>query len=379
MEQYTQGSRFIDTYIPLVHFLGEFLGQNCEVILHDVSAKENSALAIANGHISGRKAGAPLTDLALRFVMDGTYRTTNWVTGYRTTAKDGTPLHSATYFIKDTSGELHGMLCLNMDTSDILEARHLLEKVIKASGLTSQKQVQRKSPLPEKTENIPEQDNNQQSSDSAAEQLKQALAGKCIVRKSSDRPSVLLADCGLYARNEHPETPPPADSEDVTETYEANRNVPHVAAQIGQAYHRGNTSRMHNASSIQNAGNEAADTFGHTAGEKNTEPTPYAQDDSIQLANRTSHGTVRQNSFSTHTERFSQSLEELTEGLIRDTITQAHIEPERMTPAEKQEVVASLHEKGVFLLKGAVHSVAKALSTSEATIYRYLQEIAENG
>ncbi|GEB80630.1 hypothetical protein DDE01_20450 [Desulfovibrio desulfuricans] len=53
----------IERYVPLVDFLGAFLGEDCEVVLHDVRNPDNSVLAIANNHISGRRKGAPLTDL----------------------------------------------------------------------------------------------------------------------------------------------------------------------------------------------------------------------------------------------------------------------------------------------------------------------------
>lgn len=36
------------------------------------------------------------------------------------------------------------------------------------------------------------------------------------------------------------------------------------------------------------------------------------------------------------------------------------------------DVIRQLNENGVFLLKGIVSTVAKELSTSEASIYRYL-------
>jgi predicted transcriptional regulator YheO len=129
----------IRQFVPLVAFLGAFLGENCEVVLHDASAKEKSVLAIANGHISGRREGAPLTDLALKFVVNREYEKRDWVMGYTTRTRDGRPLHSATYFIRGDDGELAGMLCLNMDISDLLQARDMLNKVIGAVGLEPSK------------------------------------------------------------------------------------------------------------------------------------------------------------------------------------------------------------------------------------------------
>lgn len=135
LSQEINSQRAIEKYIPLVQFLGAFLGDRCEVVLHDAIVKEKSVLAITNGHISGRNIGAPLTDLALKLVQSEKYKESKWVMGYTTQAKDGTPLHSATYFIQDTDGTLLGMLCLNMAVSELLEAKKLLSQFIKATGL----------------------------------------------------------------------------------------------------------------------------------------------------------------------------------------------------------------------------------------------------
>ncbi|GGL56427.1 helix-turn-helix domain-containing protein [Sporolactobacillus putidus] len=39
------------------------------------------------------------------------------------------------------------------------------------------------------------------------------------------------------------------------------------------------------------------------------------------------------------------------------------------------DVIRQLNENGVFLLKGIVSTASKELSTSEASIYRYLEKM----
>ncbi|OBQ54565.1 helix-turn-helix transcriptional regulator [Halodesulfovibrio spirochaetisodalis] len=217
----------IEQYIPLVKFLGVFLGEKCEVVLHDAVEKEKSVLAIENGHISGRAVGAPLTDLALQFVMTEKYKETDWVMGYRAQSSSGSPLHSATYFIREDDGSLAGMLCLNLEVSDIVQARELLSRFIQSAGFG-----------------------------------------------------------GSFSL--------PSDE------------------------------------------------------------------------SRISSATV---------ETFTDNIEELTEGIIRNVVQQAAVSPERMTTAEKMEIMRTLHDRGVFLLKGSVALVAEVLVASEATIYRYLNKL----
>lgn len=59
----------LDIYKGLVPFLGEALGKDCEVVLHDFREPGHSVIAIANGNISGRHVGAPATDFILKLLQ----------------------------------------------------------------------------------------------------------------------------------------------------------------------------------------------------------------------------------------------------------------------------------------------------------------------
>ena len=61
----------IEQYIPIVEFLGEALGKNYEIALHDLTKPENSIVAIANGELSGRSIGGPVTNLVLKVLKKG--------------------------------------------------------------------------------------------------------------------------------------------------------------------------------------------------------------------------------------------------------------------------------------------------------------------
>ena len=51
--------------------------------------------------------------------------------------------------------------------------------------------------------------------------------------------------------------------------------------------------------------------------------------------------------------------------------------PTRLSYQEKMEVVRTLDEKGIFLVKGAIAELAAALKTTETSIYRYLSKLQE--
>lgn len=108
-------------YIKLTEFLGQALGPDYEVALHDMTDKNRSIVAIANNHISGREIGAPLTNVALKILMDKSYETQDYRLHYCGLSAEGKTLRSSTMFIKHNS-KLVGMLCINFDDSRYLAA-----------------------------------------------------------------------------------------------------------------------------------------------------------------------------------------------------------------------------------------------------------------
>ncbi|WP_297135643.1 helix-turn-helix transcriptional regulator [Terrisporobacter sp.] len=108
-------------YSCLVEFLGKALGSDTEIVLHDIDEDSNSILAIANGHISNRKIGAPITDLALKFIVDKEYEKRDYVCNYTGKSKGDKIIKSSTFFLKDNNKKLIGLLCINQDKSKYLE------------------------------------------------------------------------------------------------------------------------------------------------------------------------------------------------------------------------------------------------------------------
>ncbi len=115
----------MNEYKNLVEFLGKVLPRNCEVALQDVRSGNNCITAIANGHISVRKEGSPLTNLAMKFINEGTWKDNDFITDYTGCTKEKKRLRSSTYFIKE-NGKLLGMLCINIDDSSYLELSRML-------------------------------------------------------------------------------------------------------------------------------------------------------------------------------------------------------------------------------------------------------------
>ena len=104
----------LDYYKKLVDFLGEVLGENAEVVLRDCRKPDHDIIAIANGHVSGRTIGAPITDFTLSILANEEWKEKDYVVNYEGKAAPDKRLRSSTYFIRE-EGKLVGQLCVNID------------------------------------------------------------------------------------------------------------------------------------------------------------------------------------------------------------------------------------------------------------------------
>ncbi|MGE4277618.1 MAG: transcriptional regulator [Lawsonibacter sp.] len=74
-------------------------------------------------------------------------------------------------------------------------------------------------------------------------------------------------------------------------------------------------------------------------------------------------------------ETFYNNISAATEDAFLAVTSNANIPTDRLTQAEKLEIIQLLDKKGVFMLKGAIPMVANRLSCSQASVYRYLSKI----
>ena len=123
----------LKSYVHLVNFIADFLGPNYEVVLHDVRNINNSIIAIKNGHISGRKIGGPLADLSFKHIKENRDSGKKYILLYGKT-KDGRQLKTSTYFIRDETENIIGLLGINTDISDFVNLKRKLEDFINYGG-----------------------------------------------------------------------------------------------------------------------------------------------------------------------------------------------------------------------------------------------------
>lgn len=145
----------INALRPVVPMLAAMAGPHLEVVLHDVSQPENSVIAIANGHISGRSVGSSVLEgphndagfaAATRIKSkDGAVH--SLVEDYLTVTADGRTLRSASAIFRDASGAPFATLCLNADISIFQAAHGWLSQMLKP--LVRQAEPDPEAPAPQ--------------------------------------------------------------------------------------------------------------------------------------------------------------------------------------------------------------------------------------
>lgn len=77
------------------------------------------------------------------------------------------------------------------------------------------------------------------------------------------------------------------------------------------------------------------------------------------------------------TENFPTDITTLMQKLFDDATSHLHTPTDHLNQQERKEVMTKLYTQGLFQMKGAISFVAKQFSCSNATVYRYLNEITD--
>ena len=103
----------LNSYKNLLDGLSDYLGESVEIVLHSLEDLDHSVVKIMNGHHTGRRAGAPITDLALNMLKTIHERDQEDYISYFTKNKHDQPLKSATILIRGEERKVIGLLCIN--------------------------------------------------------------------------------------------------------------------------------------------------------------------------------------------------------------------------------------------------------------------------
>lgn len=109
------------------------VGPHCEVVVHDLSDPEHSAVVVA-GDVTGRRPGAPVPDLS--FISGKLDQDTPDQLNYQIRINQHI-LQSSTIWIRDAENNPIGAICINVDYSGLQEACKLLDQLAASSRTVS--------------------------------------------------------------------------------------------------------------------------------------------------------------------------------------------------------------------------------------------------
>ena len=137
---------FLDNMKLMVNPIANIFGKNCEVVLHDLRDLQRSIVAIANGHVTGRKLGGPviggpLDDESLKPLLEQK-DTRSILSSYSTRSIYSHRLKSTTIIFRNSKGKPVAALAINLDLSEFDKANELLNEISKTNGEIHQKTTQ---------------------------------------------------------------------------------------------------------------------------------------------------------------------------------------------------------------------------------------------
>ena len=115
----------LDFYKRLAKALAMEFGDNCEVLVHDLTGgdPEHTIVAIENGHVSHRQTGDGPSQVALEAMQEKHPENLKDRSGYLLRTHDGRIVKSSTVYIRNEQGGVDGIFCVNYDITSLLMAQ----------------------------------------------------------------------------------------------------------------------------------------------------------------------------------------------------------------------------------------------------------------
>lgn len=116
----------LDQLTHIAEAIVQTVGSHCEVVIHDITHIESSVVAIV-GNVTHRRVGSGPTDLLLEKLRNQEYED---LVNYRTITEAGQILRSSSIFLRDTTGTVVGVLCINIDMSAFVALDRLIRPLV---------------------------------------------------------------------------------------------------------------------------------------------------------------------------------------------------------------------------------------------------------
>lgn len=119
----------LEAYIPVAEVVAKTFGDDCEVVVHDLTVPQNSVVYTVNNHVTGRKVGQSFNHLITEVLLSQNF-INDFSANYYFQTEDGRLIKSSTLLIRDQEKKVIGALCINVDMTRITENINWLSKMI---------------------------------------------------------------------------------------------------------------------------------------------------------------------------------------------------------------------------------------------------------
>ena len=127
-------------FIPTANAIAGTFGNECEVVIHDLTTPENSVVYVSNGIVTGRRPGQSFDHLVRQVLLNKDFRNDN-VVNYTFSTEDGRLIKSSSALIRDQQQEVVGMICINFDITNWKKIQSAINQFLSVTNEKIEKEV----------------------------------------------------------------------------------------------------------------------------------------------------------------------------------------------------------------------------------------------
>lgn len=128
-------------YVPIADAIAQTFGDNCEVVLHDLTTPQSSVIYTVNGHVTGRILGQSFNHFITQVLLSKKFHN-DVVANYKTQTEDRRSIKSTTVLLRDQMGEAIGALCINYDVQLLQKIQDFLSNFTQVEEETIKDEVE---------------------------------------------------------------------------------------------------------------------------------------------------------------------------------------------------------------------------------------------
>ncbi|GIO08055.1 hypothetical protein J31TS6_40830 [Brevibacillus reuszeri] len=128
-------------YVPIADAIAQTFGENCEVVLHDLTTPQSSVIYTVNNHVTGRMIGHSFNHIITQVLLSKKFHN-DVVANYKNQTEDQRTIKSTTVLLRDGQGKAIGALCINYDVEPFQQFQKFLGNLTSVEEVTDKEEVE---------------------------------------------------------------------------------------------------------------------------------------------------------------------------------------------------------------------------------------------